>query len=105
MWTNTSDNTGKMRTQYSFGIMGYNGTTTKVEISITKFFNRTLIDLINITGSLNAFSVSPMCRIVVFSFVFFFCCVMLVDWQLYLRGQQHYDTGDQADAKSGSEPR
>ncbi|XP_062610326.1 glutamate receptor ionotropic, kainate glr-3-like, partial [Saccostrea cucullata] len=30
VWTNTSDNTGKMRTQYSFGIMGYNGTTTKI---------------------------------------------------------------------------
>lgn len=30
VWTNSSDNTGKMRTQYSFGIMGYNGTTTKI---------------------------------------------------------------------------
>ncbi|XP_048780538.2 glutamate receptor ionotropic, kainate 2-like [Ostrea edulis] len=30
VWTNTSDNTGKMRTQYSFGIMGFNGTTTKI---------------------------------------------------------------------------
>ncbi|XP_022340707.2 glutamate receptor ionotropic, kainate 2-like [Crassostrea virginica] len=30
VWTNTSSSVGKMRTQYSFGIMGYNGTITKI---------------------------------------------------------------------------
>lgn len=89
-----------MRTQYSFGIMGYNGTTTKVEISITNFFfSWTLIVLKNIMGTFLAFfcfdNVLNSC----------FLCVVLVDWQLYIRRQQHYDTGDQADAESGPKPR
>lgn len=45
VWTNTSDNTGKMRTQYSFGIMGYNGTTTKIGNCTFEGNNITILEI------------------------------------------------------------